>query len=250
MQESRSCVVSVAGFDPSAGAGVLSDIKTFESHQVYGLGVCSALTVQNDIHFKSVEWVSLQGIQKQIDLLFERFSIQWIKIGIIENLDLLFQLVEHLFKKNNQIKIIWDPILMASAGFQFHTYIDKQLLVELCKRMYLITPNFEEIKKMLPGEYEVEAAKILNQHCAVLLKGGHRKDEKKATDTLFVNNTIYEFKGEYNEAYKKHGSGCVFSSAILSALSKGNSLPEACENAKTYIAKFLKSNQSLLGYHS
>jgi hydroxymethylpyrimidine/phosphomethylpyrimidine kinase len=120
----------------------------------------------------------------------------------------------------------------------------------LCKKIVLLTPNYEEIKTLLPVYSEMEAAKMLSQYCAVLVKGGHRKDDKKGTDVLFLDNETCEFKGEFNEAYKKHGSGCVFSSAILSNLAQGYPLSEACFQAKNYIVKFLKSNHSLLGYHS
>lgn len=250
MQKFRHYVISIAGFDPSAGAGILSDIKTFENNHVYGLGICSALTIQNDIHFNSVEWIALDTLQKQIDILFERYSIEWVKIGLIENFEILNQVVNYLHSKNNQVKIIWDPILKASAGFQFHTHFNQSSLINLCKKIYLIIPNYEEIKTLFPEESEINAAMALSQHCAVYLKGGHRNDDKKSTDCLFIKDETFEFKGVYAKEFSKHGSGCVLSSALLANLAKGCTLPEACELAKKYIQKFLESNHSLLGYHN
>ena len=249
MQKFRNCVLSIAGFDPSSGAGILSDIKTFENNNIYGLGICTALTIQNDIAFQSVEWVSLSTIQKQIDILFERFTIDWVKIGLIENMNVLSVIINYLYKKNNTIKIIWDPILMASAGFNFHSSILQSDIIEICKKIYLLTPNYEEIKAFSPDQIQTEAAKNLSEYCGVLLKGGHRTDDKKGTDMLFFNNETIEFKGEFNTLYKKHGSGCVLSSSILSFLAKGNSLQDSCNEAKKYTSNFLKSNPSLLGYH-
>ena len=250
MQKFRSYVLSIAGFDPSSGAGILSDIKTFEINNAYGLGICSALTIQNDIHFQSVEWVSFNIIKKQIDILFERFSINWVKIGLIESSGTLLKIINYLIEKNSKIKIIWDPILKASAGYNFHNSISHIDLLEICKKTYLLTPNYEEIKMLLPKLPEMEAAQLLSQYCAVLVKGGHRTDNKKGVDILFFNNKIYEFEGEYNSSYKKHGSGCVLSSAILAKLSTLCTLIEACSHAKKYTLEFLKSNDSLLGYHN
>ncbi len=250
MQKFTNCALSIAGFDPSSGAGILSDIKTLENNNVYGFGICTAVTIQNDIHFQSVEWISFKTIQNQIDILFERFSIKWIKIGLIENASILIDLVNYLHKKNKEVKIIWDPILKASAGFQFHETIAQSHLIDICKKIYLLTPNYEEIKMLLPDQSETTAAQTLSKYCGVLLKGGHRTDHKKGTDIVFTANQTYEFEGKYNSSYKKHGSGCVLSSALLAELSKGSTLHDACLHAKTYTLAFLKSNNTLLGYHN
>lgn len=249
MQKFRNYALSIAGFDPSAGAGILGDIKTFENNHIYGLGVCSAITIQNDIHFKSVEWIPIASIQHQTDILFERYPIEWVKIGLIENFEILSLLIHHLYTKNKQIKIIWDPILKASAGFEFHSHFNQENLIKIFRKLYLITPNYEEIKRLFPAKPASDTAKYLSQHCAILLKGGHRDDNKKSTDCLFTENKTYEFIGKYAKEYSKHGSGCVLSSALLANLAKGYTLPEACEHAKKYIQKFLESNHSLLGYH-
>jgi hydroxymethylpyrimidine/phosphomethylpyrimidine kinase len=250
MPQSRDYCLSLAGFDPSSAAGLTSDIKTFENNGVYGLGVCSALTIQNDVKFQSVQWIPFEYIQKQFDILYERFHFQWVKIGLIENFDVLSAIISYLISKNNSIKIIWDPIIKASSGFEFHKQTTENEVIELCKKIHLITPNYEEIKFLFQTNNETESALYISKYCSVLLKGGHRNDEKKATDILFFNDQKFEFQGEYDSNLKKHGSGCVLSSAILSNLARGFSLPEACFNSKSYMNKFLKSNTSLLGYHS
>src|SRR4029078_291387 len=92
----RPNVLSIAGFDPSGGAGILSDIKTFEANKTTGLGVCSALTFQNDIEFDSVQWISLADIKKQIGMLNARFKIDWVKIGLIESPEIMDDLSSYL----------------------------------------------------------------------------------------------------------------------------------------------------------
>jgi hydroxymethylpyrimidine/phosphomethylpyrimidine kinase len=247
---SRPNVLSIAGFDPSAGAGILADIKTFEQCDVYGMGVVSALTYQNDNSFEKVEWLSITQIITQIEVLQKRFQFDYIKIGLVKNLEILNQLISYLTSQISYPKIIWDPILKASAGFEFHNNINENLLEKICKQLYLITPNIPEALQL--GEYnEAEAnANYLSKFCNVYLKGGH-SNENKGTDLLFLTNgKQIPLQSETNNIFSKHGSGCVLSSAITANLAKGLSLEEACSEAKKYITYFLSSTNSLLGYHS
>ena len=243
----KPTVLSIAGFDPSAGAGILADIKTFEAHQVYSFGVCSAITFQNDKEFENVAWIEVKNIIRQIELLFKRSKTDWVKIGLIENMDVLSEIIDYLKLENADINIIWDPILKASAGFVFHEKIDGNKLIDVCRNIFLITPNIEEIVTLFPGMNEEEAGKYLSQHCAVLLKGGHRTDGG-SVDVLFYDDGQESFNSERIDN-DKHGTGCVLSSAILANLAMGNGLRDACRKAKQYINKFLESNSILLGDH-
>ena len=247
MSDGRPFALSIAGFDPCGGAGILADIKTFELNKVQGLGVCTALTFQNDISFHAVKWINSEDILKQIDVLFERFKINCVKIGLIENLIILKTIIGHLKKLNSEVKIIWDPIVKASAGFIFHSEIKKDDLQEICNDIFLITPNMEEIKFFYNDIPAQEAAESLSEYTNVFLKGGHTpatmiKDilwEKKEKQ-VFVSNKI---------ASDKRGTGCVLSAAILAGLAKGYSLQESCRQSKSYVTSYIKSNHSLLGYH-
>ncbi|OFY85053.1 MAG: hypothetical protein A3F72_04730 [Bacteroidetes bacterium RIFCSPLOWO2_12_FULL_35_15] len=249
----RPYVLTIAGFDPSAGAGILADIKTFEANKVYGLGVPSALTFQNDIEFNQVEWISLDKIISQIALLQKRFQIEYIKIGLIENLEVLFQLISY-FKtlpesKIQNPKFIWDPILKASAGYEFHKDVNKELVQTICKEIYLITPNIPEALILGTADDALKNAEQLQQFCNVYLKGGHAIDNK-GKDYLFTNEgKLFSFKPKTKEVFQKHGSGCVLSSAITANLAKGIKIHPACLRAKEYTSNFLGSNKSLLGYH-
>src|ERR1700741_5107534 len=138
MQSIGPYCLSIAGFDPSAGAGILADIKTFEANGVYGFGVCSALTFQNDKEFDGVQWISPKQIIAQITPLQRRFNIEYVKVGLIESLDTLSVLISAL--KTQHSKLIWDPILNASAGFTFHNNIGRTQLIDVLESIYLITP--------------------------------------------------------------------------------------------------------------
>jgi len=238
MQQLRPYVLSIAGFDPSAGAGIIADCKTFEQLGVYGFGACSALTVQNDDEFFKVQWLSADEIIEQLQPLTKKFSIAACKIGIIGSLEVLQGVIAFLKQHNPFIQIVWDPVLKASAGYNFHYEIHASKLREVLSAITLLTPNYTGFEQLQPGNA-----------CAVLLKGGHRPD-RPGVDTLYEadSHKIINFGAE--KVFPKHGSGCVLSAAITAQLAKGDSLQEACRKAKQYIEAFLNSNHSLLGYHN
>lgn len=261
MSDTRPIVLSIAGFDPSAGAGVLADVKTFEAYGIYGMGVVSALTYQNDIDFEKVEWLSLSKIIGQIEVLQKRFAFEYIKIGLIENLEVLQQLISYLTSPPDRMisvgraghishpKIIYDPILKASAGFEFYKNKDQKLLEDICSQLYLITPNIPEALQLGTHKDAEKNAKHLSTYCNVYLKGGHSL-EKKGVDLLFTKDKKEVlFPTTAENVPPKHGSGCVLSSAITANLAMGLPLEQACWEAKKYITEFLSSNDTLLGYH-
>jgi len=250
MSTFRPYALSLAGFDPSAGAGLLADVKTLEASGVYGLGVCTALTVQNDVAFERVHWVSAADIRDQIRMLFVRFQVGFVKIGLVESLPRLLELVGWLKGQNPRLQLVWDPVLRATAGYEFHRKPDRELLRALCAEMALITPNRPEMLRLWPsGELAERAAETVSAFCPVLLKGGH-EEGLLATDVLLEGGRRHEFSVPRLAHGEKHGSGCVLSAAVLAGLAKGQNLVDACRAGKEYTTAFLASNNTLLGYHS
>jgi hydroxymethylpyrimidine/phosphomethylpyrimidine kinase len=248
MLNERINVMSLAGFDPSAGAGILADVKCFEQHQVYGFGICTSLTVQTDCDFIGNHWIDGEQIIAQLKPLLNKFEIKACKIGLIKDLAIMEMVVKCIKDISPDIKIIVDPILRASAGFEFHNWQDAlDKFRPILKVIDLITPNYLEMLALNGGANAEQGAQIWALHCPVFLKGGHNP-RSPGTDYLYENNRVLELTSKMG-AYAKHGSGCVLSSAITANLALGFSLPASCELAKTYISKFLNSNQSLLGYH-
>jgi len=245
----RPYALTIAGFDPSAGAGVLADVKAMEASGVYGLAACTALTVQNDVQFERVNWVGLADIQDQIQLLLARFSVGFIKIGLVKSLPILLKLISWLKAQNPAVQIIWDPVLKATAGYEFHAQPDADLLQAICRELALITPNQPEALRLMPAAASPEAAaEALATWCPVLLKGGHAEGDF-ATDVLLTPNSRHVLASPRLPHGEKHGSGCVLSAAILARLALGDDLPAACRASKAYTAAFLGSNDTLLGYH-
>lgn len=240
-------VMSIAGFDSSSGAGVTADLKTFEATGSYGLGICSALTFQNQNEYTGTQWIALTDILRQCELQFRTCTPLYVKIGLIENFDILEQLVTRLIEMLPGVRIIWDPILKASAGYVFHTNTEK--LYEVLKHIYLITPNSLELEQLFGSIGDVEALQNISQrlNINILWKGGHTVDERSA-DRLIMPTGVHTFSVQRSR-YGKHGTGCVLSSAITSYLAQEASLPDACDKAQIYVSDFIESNSSNLGYH-
>ncbi|MBB5437477.1 hydroxymethylpyrimidine/phosphomethylpyrimidine kinase [Pedobacter sp. AK017] len=248
----RPYAMSIAGFDPSAGAGLLADVKCFEQHQVYGFGVCTALTVQTDTHFLKNQWLDAEQIIEQMMVLLLKFEVKACKIGLIKNSRILLEVVSHLRQHAPEIKIVLDPVLKASAGYAFHDWENGLKKLEpVLRQIDLITPNYPEMLS-LGGKSGAGQLTAIAQHwaayCPVLLKGGHL-EKNKGIDYLFEGSQHFELKPDILSNFQKHGSGCVLSAAITARLAKGDHLLQACISAKKYTAHFLNSNNSLLGYH-
>ena len=248
--KTNNYIVTIAGLDPSSGAGITSDIKTFEAHQLYGLSVCTAVTVQNDIDFKKCLWMDKALIISQIETLFERFDIAVVKIGIIESWEVLLLVLNRLHLLQPKIKIIVDPIIKASAGFDFHSQENQDILDKICSQCYIITPNYDEIQQLYPDLSVDETIIHISRFTNLYLKGGHRLD-KTGLDVLYHSKTLVKnIPPRVEKVLQKHGSGCVLSAALASNILLGQEIVEASMNAKNYTEAFLNSSNSLLGQHA
>ncbi len=243
-------ILTIAGHDPSGGAGLTSDIKTFEAHDLYGLSVCTAITVQNDIDFKQCVWTEVDVIIAQIETLFQRFDIQIVKIGIIESWEVLDRILNKLHLLNTNIKIVLDPIFKASAGFDFHETENQSLLDNIWKQCFIITPNYDEIQSLYPQLNIENTIAHISKFTNIYLKGGHRTD-KIGWDALYHSRIVMvNIPPNTNKVYEKHGSGCVLSASLASNFALEIELEDAAKNAKQYTERFLNSDDSLLGKHN
>ena len=249
MEANRPIVLSIAGFDPCGGAGILADIKTFEQLKVYGLAVTTAQTLQTENHFISIKWEDEKNILTALEILMNQYDVAAVKIGIVENISRLKNIVLFIHQKKAATKIIVDTVIKSSSGFNFwNEQINEQVLLEILSKVFLITPNYNEVLQLMPFANAKEAARKIAAHCNVLLKGGHNEEEK-GVDYLFAKNSIVQFLPHNAHVSAKHGSGCVLSAAITANLALGFDLQIACTIAKKYIEQFLSTNKTLLGYH-
>lgn len=248
MEYDRPIVLCLAGYDPTGGAGVLADVKTVEQHACLGMAVITAITVQTEDACIQVKWQTIDQIKAAITPLLENYSIQWVKIGMIENIETLLSVCRFLKAINPGIHIIWDSVVASSGGFTFIDHWEPPALISLYSMLYLITPNADEVKLLTRKSDEQQAAISIAAYCSVLVTGGHRQ-VKKGEDLLFFKKQVAVLKPGVPEFADKHGTGCILSSAITANLANGYSLEEACIQAKHYIERIANSNKNRLAYH-
>lgn len=247
MQTERPFVMSIAGYDPSGGAGLLADIKTFEQMKVQGLGICTAMTLQTESRFFSLEWQPPEQILSGINVLMRNYPVRAIKIGVVRDADFLSEIITTIKANHPEAKIVWDPVLKSTSEFSFFDLNTISQLKNVIRQIDLITPNYIEYKILK----ENHVFQVGDGSCSVLIKGGHRED-RLGTDILMEKDKeiLIDPVDKTSAFYPKHGSGCVLSSAIAGHLAKGENLETACRKGKLYIEKFLTSNPTLLGFHS
>lgn len=248
MPTNRPFALTIAGLDPSGGAGILADCKTFEQHQVIGLAVLTANTIQTENDFIELQWMDLNFIMESIKTLFKNYPITVVKIGIVPSLSFLNTIVETIRKLAPNTKIVWDTVLKSSSNYDFLTMYNRAELNSILTKIDLITPNYDEIQKLYPNYIKDKLWTKNELPTAILVKGGHNKTAL-GTDYLFIQNEIIELPPTNTFDRPKHGSGCVLSAAIAANLALGKNLKEACTDAKLYIEKYLSSSSSLIGYH-
>jgi hydroxymethylpyrimidine/phosphomethylpyrimidine kinase len=246
----RPKVLVVAGYDQSAGAGVLSDIKTLEAHGVYGYAVVTGLTFQNERVIRRVEWLPSKDVFDQIDVCFDSAVYDWVKIGITQSMGMAGAIIDHIRGYNPGVRVVLDPVIRASSGTEFWERLDRREWEKVAARCYLVTPNWEEIEWLYPGEaIDVRCAAMTRDGGVnIYLKGGHN-EEFPGRDYLWSDGEVEVLDALPGDYAPKHGSGCVLSSALTGNLALGYPLPIAAERAKRYIERFLSSNKTLLGWH-
>ena len=241
-------VLTIAGFDPSGGAGVAADLKTFAALKTYGIAAITSLTSQNTQQVFATFHQSVEVVSAQLIPLCEDFQIEAVKIGMLPTRELI-ELVAEIIKTYGLKNIVIDPVFRSSSG---HDLIDaeaRELLVEkLFPLAAVITPNLDEasvlLQRKITNEIEMKAAAIELQQktnsSAVLIKGGHLEGE--ALDVLFYENASQTFSAPRVLTRNTHGTGCTLSSAIAAFLAQGATIPIAVQQAKEYVTGALKNS--------
>ena len=243
-------VLTIAGFDPSAGAGVAADLKTFAAHNCYGVAAVTALTVQSTQGVKSVHDTPAAELRAQLDALLDDIKISAVKIGMLGHRGNAVVVAEFL-DRAGVANVVLDPVMKSTSGET--DLIDaggiKYLGEELLKRAAVVTPNIAEAEVLSgvtikdPAGMEEAARKIAERGArAVVVKGGHME---KAIDVLFDGAETLRFGGEHLKSENTHGSGCTFASAIAAQLACGRPLQEAVLLAKAYVTKAIEKGFSI-----
>jgi len=243
-------LLTIAGFDPSCGAGVAADLKTFAAHNCYGVAAVTALTVQSTQGVKSVHATSAAQLRAQLDELAADVSIAAVKIGMLANRGNAVAVTEFLDKHKFE-HVVLDPVFRPTAGNEelIDTAGLKFVRDELLKRVRVITPNMPEAEFLTGLEVkDLNGMKAAGQKLvemgarAVVVTGGHME---KPIDVLCEGSEVETFGGDHVKSPNTHGSGCTFSSAIAAQLASGLQLREAVILAKAYVTKAIEKSYQI-----
>lgn len=237
-------LLTIAGFDPSCGAGIAADLKTFAAYGCYGVAAITSLAVQNTQGVEAVHNTPSAELREQLDVLAGDCEIAAVKIGMLGNRGNAVVVAEFL-DAHKFAHVVHDPVMKSSSNSEL---LDsgglKFLSTEMLKRSSVITPNVPEAE-ILTGitikevsDMEAAARKIADMGArAVIVKGGHME---RAIDVLFDGNEIHQLGGDKVKIEHTHGTGCTFASAITAQLAAGRSLFEATTLAKAYVMKAIE----------
>jgi hydroxymethylpyrimidine/phosphomethylpyrimidine kinase len=264
--QSLSTVLSIAGSDSSAGAGLQADLKTIHALGGYALTVPTAITAQNSFGVAGVYPLASELVRLQLETLFADYQIQAIKIGMLGNLAILKVVIECL-QQHPEIPVVLDPVLISSSGQALLEVAALPLFInQLLPLATVITPNIPELNAIIQGApfanqppaflgESAEVAAMAQSLFALgvqnaVIKGGH-SIETDAVDYLVMPNDkstslppvlpiIQAYSSIRIETANTHGTGCTFAAAIATELAKGKTLPQAVQTAKDYLFKTLK----------
>jgi hydroxymethylpyrimidine/phosphomethylpyrimidine kinase len=237
-------LLTIAGFDPSCGAGVAADLKTIAAHGCYGIAAITSLTVQNTQKVEAVHNTPSAELREQLEVLAADCEIAAVKVGMLGNRGNAVVVAEFL-DAHKFVHVVHDPVMKSSSGSELlDTGGINYIVAELLKRSSVITPNVPEAE-ILTGmtikdvaDMEAAARKIVEMGArAAIVKGGHME---KATDVLFDGTEVHLLSGDRVKIENTHGTGCTFASAITAQLAAGRSLIEAITLAKAYVVKAME----------
>jgi hydroxymethylpyrimidine/phosphomethylpyrimidine kinase len=237
-------VLTIAGFDPSAGAGIAADLKTFAAHNCYGVAAITALTVQNSQGVSSVRPVEPSVLKESINSLLSDGRVKALKIGMLWN-KATADVLKEVLEANPDLPAVLDPVLRSSndvdlldaAGLDF---VRQNLLA----RVTVVTPNGAEAAALAEMPVDnVESMKAAARKLvewgarAVVVTGGHLE---KCVDVFFDGTSMESFTGDRIKPDNTHGTGCTFSSAVAANLALGRQLRDAVVLAKAYVVEAIR----------
>lgn len=239
-------ILTIAGSDPSSGAGMQRDLKTFDALGAFGLSVITAITSQNTSKFFGVQPVSSTMVKNQIRSIISDFTVDAIKIGMVFDRHIVQAIYSEL--KGLDIPIVLDPVFESTTGgilLQKNAFEDfKKLLVPLS---HVITPNIIEAEKLANIKIKTKndirnAAKKIHRLGAknVIIKGGHLPHKNKITNVLFDSKKFYDFSHKFVKM-ENHGGGCTFSAVLCVEIAMGKNLPDAVKSASRFTVLSIKN---------
>jgi len=252
-KKTYNTTLTIAGSDPSGGAGIQADLKTFSALGCYGMSVITALTAQNTQGVTAIHSLPAHFIQQQLDAVLNDINVNAIKIGMLDSADII-ETVANTLIKYPTIPIVLDPVMVAKSG---HRLLKPEAVTKLKEKLLplatIITPNIPEAEDLLNEKINhqdemataaIKLSKLGPQN--VLIKGGHLDDQKNSPDCLFIqtNTNTHWFDHPRITTKNTHGTGCTLSSAIAAHLALGKNTLEAVTAAKQFVSQAIQSGST------
>lgn len=239
-------LLAIGGFDPSCGAGVVADLKTFAAHGCYGVAAITSLTIQNTQGVEAVHHTPSAELREQLEVLAKDSDIAAVKIGMLGNRANAVAVAEFL-DAHDFAHVVHDPVMRSSSDSELLDNAGvKYLVTELLKRSSVITPNVPEAQALTGitikdvGDMDAAAHKLVEMGArAVVVKGGHME---RAIDVVYDGKDVQPLSGDKVKIEHTHGTGCTFASAIAAQLATGRNLVEAATLAKAYVVKAIEKS--------
>jgi hydroxymethylpyrimidine/phosphomethylpyrimidine kinase len=247
------CVVSIAGTDPSGGAGIQADIKTISATGSYAASIITVLVAQNTQGVQSIYPISSSFVMEQLTSVFQDLNIHAVKIGMLYNKEII-DIVATAINKFKPENIVLDPVMIAKDGSPLLNLLDINFLKE---KMFpladILTPNLPEAEKILNhkittlNDMALASETLGNRYQTnILIKGGHLNGEK-SSDVLYSQSdkSITWFHSDRINTHNTHGTGCTLSAAIASYLAQNHSLKDSIQQAKLYLTKAIQAGSTI-----
>ncbi|GHT82077.1 hypothetical protein FACS1894125_4100 [Actinomycetota bacterium] len=248
-------VLSIAGSDPSGGAGVQADLKSFCAHKVYGMTAITALTAQNTQGVQGVFPVPAEFLFTQLKSVSDDITIDAVKIGMLGGVDNIKTVINWLNAFGDaKPYVVLDPVMVATSGERLLDIEAEQTILDLVQLADLVTPNLPELAVLLNTTVAktfvemVEQAKTLAsaRFVNVYAKGGHFEDSDAGNDALVTTEgMVQKFEGEWIETKNTHGTGCSLSSSIAAIYANTGDLVVTCSTAKSWLTSAIRSSDEL-----
>lgn len=243
----QKTALTIAGFDPSSGAGITADLQVFAAHGIFGTSAISALTVQSTVGVRRVQPVDATILRDTLDTLHADLPPHGIKIGMLGGLAQVAEVVRYLHSlQGNRPVVVLDPVIRSSSGTLLLDEAGLRMLrEELLPLVDVMTPNVSELLLLsdasFEGEEDIQSAAATVAQAAgvsIIVTGG---DRAKPDELVLSDDQWTRLPGEHIATQATHGTGCAFSSALLCGMLQGLSCVEAARSAKSYVAQAMRT---------
>ncbi|KAA1039237.1 bifunctional hydroxymethylpyrimidine kinase/phosphomethylpyrimidine kinase [Macrococcus equipercicus] len=242
--------LSIAGTDPTGGAGTTVDLKVFQSRGVYGMSVVTSIVAQNTTGVQQVFDQPLEVVEAQLNSVYSDIVPDAVKTGMLVSSDVMDVVRPYILK--HRIPYVIDPVMVAKSGDDLLDEAGKTAVrYKLLDLATVATPNLPELERILQMTIETKedidkAGKMFVNEIgaqSVVIKGGHMEGD--ATDYLFTKAGCIELTAQRTPTHHTHGTGCTFGAVITAELAKGRTIEDSVRTAKAYITSAIINTPKL-----